>query len=94
MPRVRSVEGKIEKLEGFGVRFRHAHDGRDVRSDKEDIPTFGYERAAKDDYSVSEWKKRRFAQKYPSYDVDVLKADGSVAHGATKLGSVRATYED
>lgn len=93
MATIKSVERSIRQLEGFDVRFRHEHDGRDVRSDRRNLPGFGYERRAKDDFSVSEWKRQRFGRKYPSFAVDVLNYDGSVAHGAKKLENVRKTYD-
>lgn len=43
--------------------------------------------------TVADWKNR-FNRIYPGYTVEVLEADGGIAHGNTKLESVRATYEE
>ncbi|MBI4764966.1 MAG: hypothetical protein HY787_10215 [Deltaproteobacteria bacterium] len=42
--------------------------------------------------TVNEWKKVRFAQSYPGFEVTVFDGDGNSVKGQTKLGSVRDTY--
>ncbi|GIO06232.1 hypothetical protein J31TS6_22600 [Brevibacillus reuszeri] len=93
MPKIKNVEKKIWEVEGFGVTFKHSS-GADVRGDKNGIPQYDYERQAKNDSTVSEWKTSRFKKCYPGYDVDVLNGDGEVVNGNTKLGTVRDSYED
>lgn len=68
-------------------------DGVDVRGDKQ-LP------AQYDDYShrapggltVEAWRRVRFRTRFPGYDVKVVNADGSQAHGRTLLRTVRDTY--
>lgn len=93
MPKLKNVEKKIWEIEGFAVSFKHAN-GKDIRGDKDGIPQYYYERQAKNDSTVSEWKKGRFKKCYPGYEVDVLDADGVSVKGQTKIGTVRDTYND
>ena len=92
MPKVKYVEKRIWDLEEFDVRILHL-DGRDVRGDREDLPNYSrYERAAKNEMTVSEWKEKRFKPIYPGFEVEVLDGHGNPVHGATKLGTVRDSY--
>ena len=93
MATIRQVERKIARLEGFRVVIRHL-DGRDVRADREGMPTYPFERAMKNSASVTRWREHRFLPQYPGFGVDVLRADGHRAHGRTLLGTVRDTYLD
>lgn len=93
MPKIKNVEKRIWEIEGFAVAFKHAS-GKDIRGDKDGIPQYVYERQAKNDSTVSEWKNKRFKQSYPGFDVKVLDADGNSVKGQTKLGTVRDTYID
>lgn len=94
MPKVKNVEKRIWDIEGFAVTFKH-NGGRDVRADCGGVPQYnGYERMAKNDMTVAEWKERRFFPNYSGYDVDVLDGDGQPVPGNTKLASVRDSYED
>jgi len=93
MPKVGRVELRISIVEGFLVRIRHS-DGADVRSDRQGMPTWPYERAAKDSWSVADWKRERFAQTYPGFTVDVLDGDEESVSGQTKLETVRDTYAE
>lgn len=79
--------------EGFNVII--TYNGRDVRSDFTGMPPYGpYERMAKNDMTVSEWKHQRFYPTYLGYDVNVLDGSGNVCNGNTKLGTVRNSYSD
>ena len=89
---IQSIERQIRKVEGFEVRILHGRDLRDVRSDKRGIPGYRYVRMMKHDATVLQWRKQRFGQSYPGYRVEVLRADGRVAHGAMLLGTVRDGY--
>jgi hypothetical protein len=93
MPKVGRVELRISQVEGFLVTLRHP-DGGDVRSDRTGLPTWPYERAAKDAWSVADWKRERFGPTYPGFVVDVLDGDGEAAPGQTKLETVRDSYGD
>jgi hypothetical protein len=91
MPKLKSVERKIATVEGFEVTVRHA-DGRDMRSDKQGLPSYPYQNAAKNDFTVAQWREQRFKQIYPGYEVTVWWADGTEAHGVTRLATVRDSY--
>ena len=96
MAKVSSVEKQIARVEGFSVRFLHSGPGRaigrDVRSDREDVPGYKYQRAAAGGITVRAWADSRFSRSYPGFAVEVLNDDGSVAHGARLLSNVRAAY--
>ena len=91
MPSLRYVERQIERVEGFKVAFLHP-DGRNVRSDMEDLLSYPFDRALAGDRTVSEWVALRFHQQYRGFAVAVLNRDGSHAHGNTLLSNVRSTY--
>lgn len=89
MATIKQVEARIADVEGFGVRIRHGRDGRDVRSDKSNVKQYGFKRALKHSKSVKDSRNGRFARSYPGYAVEVLHADGTVAHGRSLLSTVR-----
>jgi len=91
MPTVKRVEQQIQDLEGFRVAILR-DDGRDIRSDRDGLPPYPYERCAKDDMTVASWKGQRFRPTYPGFSVAAHDQDGYEVHGATKLGTLRATY--
>lgn len=92
MAKIKSIEKKIWDVECFDVTIRF--NGADVRDDKTGFPQYKFERAAKNDMTVGEWKNNRFNQQYVGYDVDVLDGEGQPVAGQTKLGTVRDTYEE
>lgn len=92
MPSVKSVERKIQRVEGFWVSLLHEN-GTDMRSDKQAIPQYGFERAANGDQTVNQWIAARFSKTYPGYKVQVMMEDGTICIGNTKLKSVRESYE-
>ncbi|MGI8753282.1 MAG: hypothetical protein ACR2MN_13375 [Acidimicrobiales bacterium] len=91
MATIKAIEAKIEKIEGYKVHVRY-EDGRDVRGDRANLPTYPYERALKNSANVSDWTQNRFKATYPGFDVDVLNYSGKRVHGRTKLATVRDTY--
>jgi hypothetical protein len=94
MPKVKNVEKRIWDTEGFDVTIRHG-DGKDMRGDKNDLPQYSkFERMAKNDMTVADWKTIRFAGMYPGLNVDVLDGNGNPVVGNTKLGNVRDTYDE
>ena len=94
MPKVKNVEKRIWDTEGFAVIIRHG-DGSDMRGDKNGLPQYNkFERMAKNDMTVSDWKAIRFAGIYPGLGVDVLDGDGTAVPGNTKLGTVRDSYAE
>ena len=94
MATIRSVERQIYRVDGFRVRILHGRDRRDVRGDKEGVPGYTYERAMKGDANVTQWRRQRFARSYPGFNVEVLRPDGTTAHGATLLSTLRRGYLD
>jgi hypothetical protein len=88
---VASVERAIRRVEGFPVAVRHL-DGRNVRGDRTNMPTYQFRRAMADSANVKAWREGRFRLRYPGFEVHVLHRDGTPVHGATLLETVRAEY--
>ncbi len=85
-----TVAAAIGEIEGFDIRFVDGDE--DVsRRRVEDYP---YERAARGAWTVAKWREQRFLPNYPDFQVEVLRADGSVAHGKTLLDTLRAEWAD
>lgn len=93
MASIKTVERQIGNLEGFDIRFIHP-DGRDVRSDKTNIPGYSYQKAAKGNMNVATWRDQRFKQLYPGFECEVLDAGSEVVHGAMLLSTVRDSYTE
>ncbi|MEI7027564.1 hypothetical protein [Paenibacillus sp. y28] len=91
MPKVKNVEKRIWEVEDFAVNFLYPG-GSNVKGSKEGIPQYPHERRSRNDWTVSEWKKKKFSQAYPGYDVEVLNGDGEPVSGQTKLITVRDSY--
>ena len=91
MARIKNVEKRIWDVEGFAVRILWP-DRRDVRGDKTGMPTYPYDRAAKNSMNVTAWREHRFHHAFPGFEVEVLDADGAPVHGNTLLSSVRDSY--
>jgi len=94
LAKVGRIELKIQQVEGFLVRVLRP-DGGNARSDRTGLPSWPYERAARDAWTVADWKRDRFARTYPGFSVEVLDGDVEVVvAGQTKLETVRDSYED
>jgi hypothetical protein len=93
MPNVGQVERAIERVEGFRVRLRHPH-GRDVRSDRENLPGYPYKRALNGSKTVRQWVDLRFTRNYSGWSVEVLQPNDQPAHGRNLLSTVRSMYAD
>lgn len=91
VPTVKQVESAIERVEGFRVRILHP-DGRDVRSDRTQLPRYDFERKLSGDRNVKAWKDIRFIKKYSGWRVEVLDSRGRDVHGGTLLSNVRDGY--
>ena len=89
MRSTKSISEDIRNVEGFDVRFVGV-DGEDVSLRRaEDYP---YQRAARNAWTVSRWKRERFEVTYPDYRVEVLDPDGTPVHGKTLLENLRLRY--
>ena len=93
MPKVENIEKRIRDIEGFDTRFMK--DGKNIRGDMELATHYTkYERAAKNDSTVKQWKENRFEGTFPGFEVDVLDASGNAVNGNTRLSTVRETYKE
>ncbi len=92
MPSIERIAAEIEKFEGFAVRIRPA---ADAQSPKANLRSYArnHERIARASFSVADWRRRRFDDVYPGYDVEVLFGDGRTASPRTLLSKIRASYE-
>jgi hypothetical protein len=93
MPKIKSVERRIEKIERFRIRFLYEKDHKDVRGDKVISHGYPFRHAATDDITVEAWKETRFRQEFVGYDVDVLDGRRASVQGNTKLATVRESYQ-
>jgi hypothetical protein len=93
MPLVKNVEKRIWDCEGFDVKIKDSQ-GRDIRSDMTGLPMYPCTRAAKNDSTITSWKRIRFNKYYPGLRVDVLDGRGVAVTGNTRLGTVRDTYAE
>jgi hypothetical protein len=84
---------EIGDIEDFDIQVIGA-DGKPIDPKTNGFPKFDYDRKAKGDMTVSDWKANRFNKIYKNQDVQVLKGDGSVANGNVKLSTVRKSYEE
>ena len=84
---IKRVEQEIRNVEGFDVAIK--------ASVEPSLPKYApkYARAARNAFTVTDWKRGRFERHYPGVEVDVLRADGRIANGRTTLANVRAEYE-
>ena len=89
MPKLKSVENKIERVENVKVHFKQ--NGKNLRGDKDIPKQYEAMRMLKNSASVSDLKAK-LAKQFPGFDFDVLKASGTKASGQTKLSTVRDTY--
>jgi hypothetical protein len=90
--KIGTLEMKIARIEGFRVRVMW--DSRNVRSDREGMPPWPYEIAARDSWTVAKWRQERFVNLYPGFDVEVLDGDGNVVeHGRMLLETLRESYD-
>src|SRR4051812_37742388 len=96
VPKLEFTEKKISAIEGFVVKFLHSAPGnakgRDVRSDKMNLPSYSYRRKAPGNQTVAAWIESRFSKAFPGYKVDVYDGNGKKVHGKTLLSTLRETY--
>ena len=75
MPIVKNIEKRIWEVEQFDVTIKHA-DGRDMRGDRTGLPTYPFERMAKNATTAAAWRDQRFRPTYAGLEVDVLDGTG------------------
>lgn len=90
---VQEVEKKIRAVEQFGVRFRNP-DGGDTRADVILEGEYDYIHRSKNNWTVEEWKKKRFKPLYKRFEIDVLLSNGKNAPDDMELSEVRNTYPE
>ena len=84
---------EIGDIEDFDIEVIDKN-GNAVDPKQNGFPKFNYDRKAKGDTTVSEWKDKRFKKTYKGYDARILKGDGTIANGNLKLSTVRKSYEE
>ncbi len=92
MPSIERIAAEIEQFEGFAVRIRPLVKSATAKTNLRSYAR-SHERIARASFSVADWRRRRFDDVYPDYDVEVLLADGRPAPPKTLLSKIRATYE-
>lgn len=96
MTTVATRASEIYEIEGFSIEFLDSN-GESLPAHKNGLVGSYlkvFEKRSKGAWTVNEWKEKRFSTVYPNYSVNVLKEDGSIAAGQTKISTVRETYED
>jgi hypothetical protein len=83
---------ELENLEGFEIEIFEASGAVDMRQNG--FGKYTFEKKAKGDMTVSEWKIKRFLKTWPALQVRVLYGGGTEAGGNAKLLTVRASYEE
>jgi hypothetical protein len=93
MPTLGQVEDAILRIEEFEVAFTHAS-GRDARSNKTGFIPYPFKYRLNPELTVADWIRQRAEPYYGEhgYRIVVKYADGTPAHGGTKLKQVRADY--
>jgi hypothetical protein len=56
------------------------------------MPSYAFQRKAKDSMTVKQWIDQRFKKLYPGFRVEVLDWYGHVQHGKTQLERVRDSF--
>ena len=91
VPSIERIAAEIEEFEGFSVRIRPVSKSQPVKTNLRSYAR-SHERIARASFSVADWRRRRFDDVYPGYDVEVLLADGRIAGPKTLLSKVRSSY--
>ncbi len=89
MPSLEKLQSEIKEIEGFAVDI---HVDASDASAKLKSYKRRYERKARERHTVADWKRLRFQDAYPDYDVNVLLSDGRVASDRMMLARVRQSY--
>jgi hypothetical protein len=94
MADIKRIANEIKEFEGFAVAI-HGAPQRNGSNASTKVPSYKrrYQRRARENHTVNDWKRLRFESDYPDLAVDVLLADGRVATGKTRLAKVRRSFE-
>jgi hypothetical protein len=76
-------------VEGFRVRLT-ARPGVLLHAS---VASYAFSKSAKNSWSVSDWKQKRFVDKYPGVAAEVLDSMGNPVHGRALLSTVRRAYK-
>ena len=89
MATIKQVERAIRECEGFTVSIAPRTAGTRPRN-----VDYDYERAARNAFTVDDWKRARFDRQYPECEIRVLRPDGRAATRGMTLARVRSEYGD
>jgi hypothetical protein len=92
MPNIERLQAEIAEFEGFAVKIRPAKDGASPTKSNLKSYANNFQRIARKSFSVEDWKRRRFRDTYPGYEVDVLLKNGTIAPTKAKISKIRNTY--
>jgi hypothetical protein len=84
---IKQVERAIRECEGFNVSITPRTAGTRPRN-----VDYEYDRAARNAFTVDDWKRLRFDRQYPDCEVKVLRQDGRAAARGMTLAKVRSEY--
>lgn len=87
MATTKQIERAIRECEGFDVLISPRTPGTRPRH-----VDYDYERAARNAFTVEDWKRARFNRQYPDYVIRVLRPDGRAASGRVTLAKLRSEY--
>ena len=91
MPASGEVAKTISKIEGFEVSFVD-DDGNIV--DDADVASYRFQRAAKNTWTLAQWRESRIEVEYPEQWIVAWRPDGTEAHGRTLLETLRRSYDE
>lgn len=95
MPLLKTIIKQIKDQEGFDVYFTTTQNVT-VRKDKSGFTSYNgnWQKMARSDWTVAEWKKSRFNKLYGGYNVVVLDGHGEPVPGNKKLKTLRESYPE
>lgn len=91
MPRISTIENKVNSLEGFKIKIRNQQ-GEDVKANKQVGGDYVFKKPSNDDWTVDHWKTARFAKNVPGFDCEVLNGAGKTVNKTMKLKNLRGSY--
>ncbi|WP_428121718.1 N-6 DNA methylase [Candidatus Poriferisodalis sp.] len=91
MPTSGTVATMISRVEGFDVSF--VDDAGEIVDDARLAP-YPYNRAARNSWTVTQWRQKRIETAYLDLWLVAWRPDGEEAHGNTRLETLRRLYDD